>query len=174
MPLQLRDKRWFFIPELTINAQRLRAKTVQHPFFRPQTVRIFAQIQTLVHQYFEPKSPSGGPRPDSSGKSYPPKAYSVLPFSNSILDFSFCLFLFLIGSSHWDFGSRREPITILFPRACGNLRPFWVHWSRISKNPFQSSLVETPWMARCFQRLAPAPNCRSEKLVQEDAWWQQC
>jgi hypothetical protein len=32
MPLQLRDKS-DFIPELTINAQRLRAKSVQHPFF---------------------------------------------------------------------------------------------------------------------------------------------
>jgi hypothetical protein len=31
MPLQLRDKS-DFIPELTINAQRLRAKSVQHPF----------------------------------------------------------------------------------------------------------------------------------------------
>jgi hypothetical protein len=32
MPLQLRDKS-DFIPELTINAQRLRAKSVEHPFF---------------------------------------------------------------------------------------------------------------------------------------------
>jgi fibronectin type 3 domain-containing protein len=31
MPLQLRDK-CDFIPELTINAQRLRAKSVEHPF----------------------------------------------------------------------------------------------------------------------------------------------
>jgi hypothetical protein len=158
---------------LTINVQRLRAKSVQHPFFPAPTVGIFAQIQTLVHQTFELKSSNGGPRPDSSGKSHPPKAHSVLLSSNSISDFSFCLFLFLIGSSRRDFDSCRGPTTILFSRARGNLRPFWVHWSRISENPFQSSFVETPWMARCFQRLAPAPNCRLEKLVQEDAWWWQ-
>jgi hypothetical protein len=34
MPLQLRDKS-DFIPELTINAQRLRAKSVQHPSSPP-------------------------------------------------------------------------------------------------------------------------------------------
>jgi hypothetical protein len=158
---------------LTINAQRLRAKSVQHPFFPPPTIGIFAQIQTLLHQSLELKSSNGGPRPGSPGKSHPPKAHSVLPFSNSILQFSFCLFLFLIGSSHRNFDSRRGLITILFPRARGNFRPFWVHWSRISEDPFQSSFVETPWMARCFQRLAPAPNFRLEKLVQEDAWWWQ-
>jgi hypothetical protein len=81
-------------------------------------------MQTLVHQSFELKSSNGGPRPGSSGKSHPPKAHSVLPFLNSILDFSFCLFLFLIGSSRRDFDSRRGPITILFPRARGNFRPF--------------------------------------------------
>jgi hypothetical protein len=37
MPLQLRDKS-DFIPELTINAQRLRAKSVQHPLF-PLAIR---------------------------------------------------------------------------------------------------------------------------------------
>jgi hypothetical protein len=37
MPLQLRDKS-VFIWELTINAQRLRAKSVQHPFF-PLVIR---------------------------------------------------------------------------------------------------------------------------------------
>jgi hypothetical protein len=142
--------------------------------FLLQTVGVFAQIQTLVHQSFKLKSSNGGPRPGSSGKSHPPKAHSVLLFSNSILDFSFCLFLFLIGSSRRDFDSRRGPITILFPRARGNLQPFWVHWSRISEDPFQSSFVETPWMARYFQKLALAPNCRLEKLVQEDAWWWQC
>jgi hypothetical protein len=141
--------------------------------FLLQTVGVFAQIQTLVHQSFELKSSNGGPRPDSSGKSHPPKAHSVLLFSNFILDFSFCLFLFLIGSSRWNFDSRWRPVTILFPRARGNLRPFWVHCSRISEGPFQGSFVKTPWMARCFQELAPAPNCRLEKLVQEDAWWWQ-
>jgi hypothetical protein len=92
---------------------------------------------------------------------------------NFILDFSFCLFLFLIGSSRQNLDTRWRPITILFSRARGNLWPFWVHWSRISEDPFQSSFVETPWMAICFQKLAPAPNCRLEKLVQKDAWWWQ-
>jgi hypothetical protein len=140
--------------------------------FLLQTVGVFAQIQTLVHQSFELKSSNGGPWPGSSGKSHPPKAHTVLLFLN-LLDFSFCLFLFLIGSSRQNIDSRWRPITILFSRARGNLRPFWVHWSRISEDPFQSSFVETPWMARCFQKLAPAPNCRLEKLVKEDAWWWQ-
>jgi hypothetical protein len=62
---------------LTINAQRFRAKSVQHPFFPPPTVGIFAQIQTLVHQSLELKSSNGGPRPGSPGKSHSPKAHSV-------------------------------------------------------------------------------------------------
>jgi hypothetical protein len=37
MPLQLRDKSDFIL-EMTINAQRLRAKFVQHPFF-PLVIR---------------------------------------------------------------------------------------------------------------------------------------
>jgi hypothetical protein len=79
--------------------------------------------------------------------------------------------LFLICSSRWNLDSHWGPITILFPRTRGNLWPFWVHCSWISEDPFQGSFVETPWTARCFQELAPAPNCRLEKLVQEDAWW---
>jgi hypothetical protein len=172
MPLQLRDKKWFYsgIDHKCLTSP---AESVQHLFFPPQTVGMFTQIQTLVHQSFELKSSNGRPRPGPSGKSHPPKAHSVLPFSNSILDFSFCLLLFLIGSSRRNFDSRRGPITILFPWARVNFWPLWVHWSRVSKDPFQSSFVETSWMARCFQRLAPAPNCRLEKLVQEDArWWQ--
>jgi hypothetical protein len=141
--------------------------------FLLQTVGVFAQIQTLVHQSFELKSSNGGPRPGSSHKSHPPKAHSVLLFLNFILDFSFCLFLFLIGSRCRNLDSRWRPITILFSQTRGNLRPFWVHWSRISDDPFQSSFVETPWMARCFQKLASTPNCRLEKLVQKDAWWWQ-
>jgi hypothetical protein len=49
MPLQLRDKS-DFIPELTINAQRLRAKSVQHHSPLLQSVGVPAQIQTLGHQ----------------------------------------------------------------------------------------------------------------------------
>jgi hypothetical protein len=86
MPLQLWDKS-DFIPELTINAQRLRAKSVQHPFFPLQSVGVFAHIQTLVHQSLKLKSSNVGPRPNSLGKSHPLKAHSVLLFSISILDF---------------------------------------------------------------------------------------
>jgi hypothetical protein len=56
MPLQLRDKSDFIL-ELTINAQRLRAKSVQHHSFLSQSVGIPAQIQTLVHQSLKLKSP---------------------------------------------------------------------------------------------------------------------
>jgi hypothetical protein len=141
--------------------------------FLLQTVGVFTQIQTLVHQFFKLKSSDGEPRPSSSGKSHPPQAHSVLLFPNFISDFSSCPFLFLIGSSHRNLDSRRGPIIILFPRARGNLWPFSVHCSRISEDPLQGSTVETPQMARCFQELASAPNCRLEKLVQEDAWWWQ-
>jgi hypothetical protein len=77
MPLQLRDKS-DFISELTINAQRLRAKSVQHLFFLLQYVGVLAQIQTLVHQSLKLKSSNDGPRSSPPGKSHPPKAYSVL------------------------------------------------------------------------------------------------
>jgi hypothetical protein len=49
MPLQLRDKS-DFIPELTINAQRLRVKSVQHHFLLMQSIGVSAQIETLGHQ----------------------------------------------------------------------------------------------------------------------------
>jgi hypothetical protein len=81
--------------------------------------------------------------------------------------------LFLIGSSRRNLDSRRGPITFLFLQARGNLRPFWVHCSRIPENPLQGNTVKTPWMVGWFQELAPAPNCRLEKLVQEDSWWWQ-
>jgi hypothetical protein len=161
MPLQLRDKS-DFIPELTINAQCFWAKSVQHPFL--QTVGVFIHIQTLVHQSLKLKSSNGGPRPSSLGKSHPPRLIRYY-FFEFHLRFFFCLLLFLICSKRRDFNLRRGSITILLPRARGNLRPSRVHWSRISENPFQSSFVETPWMARYLQRLAPAPNCRLEKLV---------
>jgi hypothetical protein len=69
------------------------AKPFNTRSFLLQTVRVFAQIQTLVHQSFELKSSNGKPRPGSSGKSHPPKAHSVFLFSNSILDFFFLPFL---------------------------------------------------------------------------------
>jgi hypothetical protein len=80
-----------FIPELTINAQRPQAESVQHPFFPPSNRWSFAQIQTLVHQPFKLQSSNGKPRPSSSSKSYPPQAHSVLLFSTLILNFSFAL-----------------------------------------------------------------------------------
>jgi hypothetical protein len=49
MPLQLRDK-IDFIPELTINAQRLRAKSVQHPFFLLAIRWSLRSDPTLGHQ----------------------------------------------------------------------------------------------------------------------------
>jgi hypothetical protein len=49
--------------------------------FLLQTVGVFAQIQTLVHQSFKLKSSNGEPRPGSSGKSHPSQAHSVLFFS---------------------------------------------------------------------------------------------
>jgi hypothetical protein len=132
--------------------------------FLLQTIGVFAQIQTLVHQSVELKSSNGGPRPSSSGKSHPPKAHSVLLFRIPPWIF-YCLFLFLIGSSRRDFDSHWGPITILFSRARGNLRPSRIYWSWILENPFQRSFIETPWMARYLQRLLPAPNCRLEKLA---------
>jgi hypothetical protein len=55
--------------------------------FLPQSVGVFAQIQTLVHQSLKLKSSNGGPRPSSPGKSHPLKTHSVLLFLISILDF---------------------------------------------------------------------------------------
>jgi hypothetical protein len=65
--------------------------------FLLQTVGVFAQIQTLVHQSFKLKSSNGEPRPGSSGKYHPPQTHSVLLFSNFILNFSSCPILFLIA-----------------------------------------------------------------------------
>jgi hypothetical protein len=173
MTLQLWDKKWFY----SGIDHKCSTSSKPNPFnthsFIFQTVGVFAQIQTPVHQSSELKSSNGELGSGSSGKSHPPKAHLVLLSSHFILDFSFCLFLFLICSSRWNIDSRWGPITILFPQTRGNLWPFWVHCSRISEDPFQGSFVETPWMARWFQELAPAPNCRLEKLVQEDAWWWQ-
>jgi hypothetical protein len=59
--------------------------------FLLQTVGVFAQIQTLVHQPFKLQFSNGEPRPSSSGKSYPPQAHLVFLFLNLILKFSFAL-----------------------------------------------------------------------------------
>jgi hypothetical protein len=76
---------------LTINTQRPRAESVQHPFFLLQTVGAFVQMQTLARQPFKLQSSNGEPRPSSSGKSCPLQAHSVLPFSNPISNSSFAL-----------------------------------------------------------------------------------
>jgi hypothetical protein len=79
MPLQLRDKS-DFIPELTINAQRLWAKFVQHSFFPlaicwsprsdPNPRSSISQAQIF----------NGRPKSSYSGKSHPLKVHSVLLF----------------------------------------------------------------------------------------------
>jgi hypothetical protein len=79
----------------------------------------------------------------------------------------------LIGVFHQAFDSYRGQLNILFSRSSRN---FWsprVHWSRIQENPFQSGFIKAPFVARCFQELAFAPNRRLEKLVQEDTCRQQ-
>jgi hypothetical protein len=143
----------------------LRSNPFNTHFFLLQTAGVFAQIQTLVHQPFKLQSSNGEPRPTSLGKSYPPQAHSILIFSNLILNFFSYPLVFLMGSSCQNLDSRRGSINILFPWARRNLRPFWVHCSRILENPLQDITVETPWVAGRFQELASAPNCRLEKLV---------
>jgi hypothetical protein len=79
MPLELRDKS-DFIPELTINAQHLRAKSIQHPFFPleiywsplsdPNPRSLIPQAQIF----------NGGPKSSYPGKSHPLKVHSVLLF----------------------------------------------------------------------------------------------
>jgi hypothetical protein len=87
---------------LTINAQRLQAESIQHPFFSPSNRWSFRPDPN-------PKSSNGEPRPGSSGKSHPLKAHSVLLFSNFISNFFSCPLLLLIGSSRQNLDSRRGP-----------------------------------------------------------------
>jgi hypothetical protein len=86
--------------------------------------------------------------------------------SDSHLRFFFRLFL--TGAIHRAFDSHWGQLNILFPWSYGNLWSPRAHWSRIQENPLQSSFIRALVVARCFQELAPAPNCRLEKLVQED------
>jgi hypothetical protein len=79
------------IPELTINAQRPQAESVQHPFFPPLNRWSFRPDPNPSSSTFQAQSSNGEPRPSSSSKSYPPQAHSVLLFSNLILNFSFAL-----------------------------------------------------------------------------------
>jgi hypothetical protein len=76
-----------FILELTINAQCLQAESGQHPFFPPSNRWSFRPDPNLVLQLFKLQPSNGGPRPSSSGKSYPLQSHSVLLFSNFILNF---------------------------------------------------------------------------------------
>jgi hypothetical protein len=71
----------------------------------------------------------------------------------------------LIGAFHRAFDSYWDQLDILFPRTYGNFRSPRVHCSRIQKNPLQSGFIRASPVARCFQELAFAPNCRLEKLV---------
>jgi hypothetical protein len=59
--------------------------------FPLQTVGVFAQIQTLVHQSFRLQSSNGEPRPSASGKSCSPQAHSAFFFLNLTLIFPFAL-----------------------------------------------------------------------------------
>jgi hypothetical protein len=109
-----------FIPELTINTQRLQAKSVQHPFFPPLNRWSLRPDPNPSSSTFKLQSSNGEPRSSFPGKSYSPQAHSVLLFSNPISNFSFCPFLFLIGSSHRNLDSRRGSISILFAQARRN------------------------------------------------------
>jgi hypothetical protein len=64
-----------FIMELTINAQRPQAESVQHPFFPPSNRWSFCPDPNPIHQPFKPQSSNGEPRPSSSSKSYFPQAH---------------------------------------------------------------------------------------------------
>jgi hypothetical protein len=114
-----------FIPELTIDTQRLQAKSVQHPFFPPLNRWSLRLDPNPSSSIFKLQSSNGEPRPSSPGKSYSPQAHSVLPFSNPISNFSFRPLLFLIGSSRRNLDSRRGSISILFPRAGKSFRSLW-------------------------------------------------
>jgi hypothetical protein len=131
--------------------------------FLLQTVGAFAQIQTLVHKLFKLETSNGESGPRSSGKILSSSSSFGITFLESHLKFFFCPLL--IGSSYRNLDSCRGSISILFPRARRNLRPFWFHCSRIPEDSLQDITVETPWVARCFQELDSAPNRRLEKLV---------
>jgi hypothetical protein len=79
MPVQLRDKS-DFIPELTINAQRLRAKSVQHPFFPPAIRWSFRLDSNPRSSIPQAQIFNGEPKSSCPGKSHPLKVHSVLLF----------------------------------------------------------------------------------------------
>jgi hypothetical protein len=148
-----------FISELTINAQRPQAESAQHPFFppnrwsfRPDPNPSSSTFQASILKW-RTKTKLFRLILSSSGS-------FGITFLKSHLKFFFCPLLFLIGSSCRNLDSCRGSISILFPRARRNLRPFWVHCSRIQENSLQNITVETPWVVARFQELAPAPNCR--------------
>jgi hypothetical protein len=69
-----------FILELTIMLNVSELNLFNTRSFLLQSIGVFAQIQTLVHQSLKLKSLNGGPRPSSSGKSHSLKTHSVLLF----------------------------------------------------------------------------------------------
>jgi hypothetical protein len=77
MPLPSRDKN-DFIPKLTINAQRLRAKSVHHPFF-PLAIRWSLRSDPNPRSSIsQAQIFNDGPKSSCSGKSHPHKVHSVL------------------------------------------------------------------------------------------------
>jgi hypothetical protein len=70
MPLQLRDKSEF-ISELTINAQRLQAKSVQHPLFPPAIRWSFRLDPNPRSSISQAQILNGEPRSSSPDKSHP-------------------------------------------------------------------------------------------------------
>jgi hypothetical protein len=166
MPLQLRDKS-DFIPNMTVNANAFKPKSVQHLFSLPSIHRWLRSDPNPRSSFPQAQIFNGGSKSSCSGKSHPLKVHSALFFSTLSSDFFFRLFL--IGALHRAFDSHRGQLNILFPWSCGNFWSSWIHWSRIQENPFQSSFIMASSVAWCFQELAFTPNCRLEKLVQADA-----
>jgi hypothetical protein len=108
--------------------------------------------------------PNGRSKSSCSSKYHPRELHSALSFRFYL---RFLLRLVLTGAFHRAFDSHWGQFDVLLPRSCGNFWPSRVYRSRIPKSSFQSSFIQALSVARCFQDLAFAPNCRLEKLVQK-------
>jgi hypothetical protein len=161
MPLQLRDKS-DFIPKLTPIANAFRLNLFNTYSLSSQSVGVSVQIQTLGHLFPKLRSSMSGQNQAAQVNFIP-----VSFIRHYLFDFYFRFLplLFLTGAFHRAFDSHWGQFDILFPRSCGNFRSPRVHCSRIPKNPLQGGFIRTSLVARCFQELAFAPNCRLEKLV---------
>jgi hypothetical protein len=162
MPLQLRDKS-NFIPKLTPIAIVFKLNLFNTYSLSSQSTGASVQIQTLGHPSPKLESWMAGQNQAAQVNFTPVSFIRHYPFSIFTSDFS--LRLFLIGAFHRAFDSYWGQLDVLFSRTCGNFRSPRVHCSWIPKNPFQGGVIRTFPVARCFQELAFAPNCRLEKLV---------